>query len=334
MKKLSARILIRGVLGQCGSYEVFMGYAPAKQLHSVSFSDILNEDTGQGYQRPHNKFQSLDFKKYITSPNTSTIPLVFNLRKEYRSDWNLERLKNNTARLLFSNNKKCLARVDCQHRIGELHDVDIPLAFMTFIGLDLRTEMALFSIINSKAKGLSSSLTDYHESNLIDDLANEAPHLFIAKKLNEDPNSPWYKLVRYGGETTSGIKRRTSLRMMQKSVGRFLKRSDNDKLGSVHEKYQLILSFWRAVKGVFNNEWNNYRHHLITKGLGLYSLMMLLTDIVKRAKPDEMCEEYFVEILKRLNGKVDWRSKGMFSGVGGQKGANEVYQYLKKAVSK
>ena len=66
--------------------------------------------------------------------------------------------------------------------------------------------MALFNIINSRAKGLSSSLTDYHESNLLSDLAKEAPHLFIARRLNEDPDLPWYRLIRYGGERTSGLR--------------------------------------------------------------------------------------------------------------------------------
>ena len=59
--------------------------------------------------------------------------------------------------------------MDCQHRLGALGDSDVSLAFMSYIGLSLREEMALFTIINSKAKGLSSSLTDFHESNLIND---------------------------------------------------------------------------------------------------------------------------------------------------------------------
>ena len=75
--------------------------------------------------------------------------------------------------------------------------------------------MALFNVINSKAKGLSSSLTDYHQTRLMNDLAQEAPHLLLAKRLNEDNNSPWYKMIRCGGESTSGLMRRTSFRMMQ-----------------------------------------------------------------------------------------------------------------------
>jgi hypothetical protein len=31
--------------------EVFLGFAPANILHSLSFADVLDEDTGRGYQR-------------------------------------------------------------------------------------------------------------------------------------------------------------------------------------------------------------------------------------------------------------------------------------------
>ncbi|NIN63837.1 MAG: hypothetical protein GTO63_03810, partial [Anaerolineae bacterium] len=103
-------------------------------------------------------------------------PLTFNLRKELAGAWELRRRTNGRADLLIRPGVRCLAQVDCQHRLGELYDSEVPLAFMAFIGLDLRTEMGLFVIINSKAKGLSSSLTDFHESNLINDLAAEAPH--------------------------------------------------------------------------------------------------------------------------------------------------------------
>jgi DGQHR domain-containing protein len=213
-----------------------------------------------------------------------------------------------------------------------MSDSDIPLAFMAFIGLDLRAEMGLFVIINSKARGLSSSLTDFHESTLIDDLAAEAPHLYISRKLNEDRRSPWFRLIRYGGETTSGLKRRTSLRMMQKSVSRFLAQlQSGDGLG-IEQEYALILSFWRSVARVFPNEWNNHRRHLLTKGVGLYAMTLLLADIVNAANGQALDEDFFVSRLGPLQGTIDWSSKGMFSEAGGRKGAMEVYNRLREIV--
>jgi len=331
MKHGAAHVLV-GQLGWCGHLEVFLGFAPARTLCSASFADVLHEETGQGYQRPRNLSHSRSFRDYILGPGTSTIPLTFNLRADLAEHWELARSPSGLSKLYLSIDVRCLAQVDCQHRLGELRDHDIPLAYMTFLGLDLRSEMALFNIINSRAKGLSSSLTDYHESKLLDDLASEAPHLYIARRLNEDPTSPWYRLIRYGGERTSGLKRRTSLRMMQKSVLRFMREFPAGALGGIDESYGLVARYWRAVRRVFPEEWADHRHHLLTKGVGLYSLMLLLADIVKSAGPAGLTEDRLVALLQRMREHVDWRSQGMFADAGGQKGAREVYLVLKRAV--
>jgi DGQHR domain-containing protein len=333
LKKTSAKYVLQGVVGKCGSLDVFLGFAPANLLHSVSFADVLDEETGQGYQRPPNRSHSLDFKKYITRPQSSTIPLTFNLRNELKHAWHLQKSKNGTAVLHIDSNTRCLAQVDCQHRLSELRDVGVSLAFMCFIGLDFRDEMAQFVIINSKAKGLSSSLTDFHQTSLVSDLVAEAPHLFIAKQLNEDPNSPWFKLVRYGGETTSGLRRRTSFRMMQKAILRFLSQTKGLELGDVSEKYSVVCVYWKAIRSLFPVEWADHRHHLITKGVGLHALTRLLGDILLRDGPGERSIEYFHERLSPLSGKkIDWSSSGPFAHAGGQKGVQEVHATLREAL--
>jgi DNA sulfur modification protein DndB len=332
MKKISSFYKIPGIVGVCGSHEVFLGFSPAKILHKVSFADILSEETGEGYQRPRNKNHSQDFKKYIKREGSSTIPLTFNLRKEFQHAWRIERRRNGSAVLYIDQNTRCLAQVDCQHRLGELYDEDIPLAFMSFIGLDLRAEMAQFVIINSKAKGLSSSLTDYHESNLLIDVASEAPHLFLAKKLNDDPDSPWFKLIRYGGETTSGLKRRTSFRMMQKAIYRFLLQTKGINLGKIDDIYAIVRDYWKAAQMVFAHEWADHRHYLVTKGVGLHSLTRLLADLVTIDKHENYSVNVFKNRLAPLKGKIDWSSKGMFAHAGGQKGVQEVHLVLRRAL--
>ena len=326
-------IRLAGQLGVCGHLEVFLGFAPAHVLHSASFADTLDEDTGEGYQRPCSLTHSRNFRQYILQPGTSTIPLTFNLREELSDNWQIVRQKNGRATLCLTRSSRCLARVDCQHRLGELSDSEIPLAYMSFIGLALREEMALFNVINSRAKGLSSSLTDYHESQLLNDLATEAPHLYIARRLNEDPESPWYRMIRYGGETTSGLKRRTSLRMMQKTVQRFLKQTNELALGNIDDKYEVVARYWRAVARVFPDEWRDHRHHLLTKGIGLYSLMYLLADIVQQYGGRCPSEDEFASELLPLKTCIDWASKGMFADAGGQKGAIEVYGVLKRGMT-
>jgi DNA sulfur modification protein DndB len=333
MKNLSS-IIIKGIIGKCGNLEVFLGFAPANILYSHSFADILNEDTATGYQRPKNPTHSRSFRQYILQPGTSTIPLTFNLRPDLSRHWSLKKEKTGTALLVLKPGSACLAQVDCQHRLGDMSDTEVPFAFMTFIGLDLRAEMALFTIINSKARGLSSSLTDFHLTRLIDDLAQEAPHLLIAKRLNEDQKSPWYKMVRCGGESTSGLMRRTSFRMLQSTIRKVLKPMQESNITAIETQYQIIFDYWHAICKVFPKEWANHRHSLLTKGVGLYALMELLCDFVKISNEEELDKTWFIQKLQPLVSSIDWSSNGMFADAGGRKGAHEVYQALRKTISK
>lgn len=329
MKNISAFHEIYGVVGMCGAREVFLGFAPARILHSVSFADTLDEDTGAGYQRVRNRAHSLDFRRYINQPEASTIPLTFNLRKDLRHSWSIKRGKRGNAFLRLRKGNRCLAQVDCQHRLGELGDSEMPLAFMAFIGLDLRGEMTMFTIINSKARGLSSSLIDFHNSNLLEDLAAEAPHFFLARRLNEDPQSPWFKLIRCGGHSTSGLKRRTSLRMMQNAIKSFLVQTKFADHNEIEKVARLLIAYWRAVAIVFKDEWSNHRASLISKGIGLYGLTQLLCTIVTAYGDGDLSEESLVELLRSLKTQIDWGTNGTFSFAGGRKGAKEVHSILK-----
>lgn len=323
---------IHGIIGKCGAYEVFLGFSSANILHSLSFADVLDEATGRGYQRPRDVQHSASFRSYITRPDSSTITLTFNLRPDRPKGWTLERRHGGAAILNLNPVIKPLAQVDCQHRLGELAGSDVQLAFMAFIGLDLRSEMAIFTVINSKAKGLSSSLTDFHNSNLIADLFADVPHLYLARRLNDDLDSPWFKMIKLGGNPTPGLKRRTSLRMMQTAVHAFLSNTPKQMFSQADMAYGVLADFWRAIAQVFSAEWCDPRHHLLTKGVGLHSLMHLAADLVNGAEGARLDKEFFLRRLSVLKGRIDWRSNGTFSSAGGKKGVADVTARLKEAL--
>ena len=187
MSKKEKKYILVGQTGYCGGKKVFIGFAPANVLHSVSFADVLNEDNGKGYQRRFNNKHSLDFRKYIQQPGSTTIPLTFNLRPDKAKKWELVVKKNGQAKIIISSlNCKVLSQVDCQHRLGYLSDLEIPMVFMTFIGLSPQEEMKTFNVINGRARGLSTSLLDFHDSQLIEDLGRIKPELLVATRLTDD----------------------------------------------------------------------------------------------------------------------------------------------------
>ena len=161
-------------IGWSAGRRVALGFAPARVLYALSFADVLVEETGRGYQRRFNAKHSLDFRKYIQGELSSTIPLTFNLRASGTGAWSLTPDADGPTTLTVRDDgEKVLVQVDCQHRLGHLNDVDVQLPFMMFIGLDERAEMEIFNVINSKARGLSNSLLDFHEASLASNLGKE-----------------------------------------------------------------------------------------------------------------------------------------------------------------
>src|SRR5262245_43048404 len=121
------------IAGHSAGREVIMGFAPASLLCALSFPDILNEDTGRGYQRRFNTSHSLDFRRYIQTPGSTTIPLTFNLRPRADTAWRVRSSSNRHRALIVSAGAgPVLTQVDCQHRLGHLADLELELPFMSF----------------------------------------------------------------------------------------------------------------------------------------------------------------------------------------------------------
>lgn len=328
---------IRGMVGMCGSERVFLGFARADELSRHSFPDVLDEQTGQGYQRRFSPQHSLEFRKYIQKAGSSTIPLTFNLRPSADHRWSVEEHADGTAVLTLDNTLgPVMAQVDCQHRLGFLKDVPVPLAFMSFIGLSMKDEMRVFNVINSKAKGLSSSLLDYHESKLTDDLSAANPEIFIALQLHELPESPWYTRLDLGGSRPVGMKRYASLRTMQNAVRRFLRTSKVLDDRTPAEASRIVVAYWCSVRNVLSDQWADPRRHLLTKGIGVYALMSIAGDLVLDARKSALtCDEsYFTGALSDFAGAIDWSTRGPLHGFGGVAGADKAFDLLRSARAK
>lgn len=330
-------VKITGSVGLCGARKVFIGFAPASLLHSVSFADVLDEDTGKGYQRRFSEQHSLEFRKYIQKSGATTIPLTFNLRPTSAKHWKLTEGRNGGAVLQFDQTcNRIFTQVDCQHRLGYLKELPIPLAFMSFIGLSVKEEMQIFNVINRNAKGLSSSLLDYHESKLSIDLGTAKPEIYVALKLTETQESPWYQRLDLGGKKTVGTHRYASLRTMQKAVRRFLRESKILDHTSADDAFSVVQSFWIAVTRVLSKEWNDPRKHFLMKGIGVYSLMSIAGDLyIESVRQNIKCDTaFYVGALSDFVTDIDWSSQGLLKGFGGGAGADKLLELIRAARAK
>ena len=329
----SPPILLAALRGRSANRDVLLGFAPASTLYRISFADVLDEHTGRGYQRRFTDQHSLDFRRYIQRRGSTTIPLTFNLRPSSGEKvWSLTQSDNGIAELVIDGaDRRVLAQVDCQHRLGHLADVGVLLPYMILIGLTQREEMEVFSTINSKAKGLSSSLLDYHETRLARDVAVERPELFIALQLNDVETSPWYRQLDLGGNATTGLKRRASFRTMQKAVRRFLNATAILSELSADECARMVHDYWVAVSCVLHEQWAEPRRHFLTKGVGVYALMGILADMwleLPRRRPLPGVA-HFSERLVDFALSFDWSNEGPLKGLGGEAGANAAHDLLR-----
>jgi DGQHR domain-containing protein len=309
---------------------VLLGFAPAALLRAISFADVLDEETHRGYQRRCNLQHSLDFRRYIQKANSSTIPLTFNLRPVTADEWRVIEIGERQARLEIAEEAPpLLAQVDCQHRLGHLSDVNLELPFMCFVGLTEREEMEVFNVINSKARGLSTSLLDFHDAQLSQDLAGDRPELFIALLLNNDARSPWHRQLDLGGN--SGMSRRASLRTMQKAVKRFLSQSRILASQSTESASAIVLEFWAAVAMAMPKEWMNPRKHVLTKGIGVYAVMGIAADLFREAGATATCDRhYFAAALADFCTDFDWSTGGPLKGLGGEGGVKIAVERIRE----
>ncbi len=320
--------------GRCGQLPVVLGSAPACDLFAVSFADVFDEAAQAGYQRPCDRRHAQEFRSYIETPGSTTIPLTFNLRGSPGTAWQVSpaggadgSVAELRLRVPAPGDERVVARVDCQHRLEMMSETTVPLAFQCFLGLTAHDEMRVFSVINSKAKGLNPSLIDYHQSVLLD-VARDAADLYIAKRLHYDPASVWHKNLKLGGTATQGATRRMTLRGMRHAVQLFLHHALVGDL-PVEEQYQVVADFWAAIVRTWPEAWRDPRRHLLTKGIGVQGLSLLGADVVKFAlsEGDELTQPTFERHLGRLR-NFDWSNTGPFRGLGGRGGAREVHQQL------
>ena len=327
---------IECMIGQSAQRKVLVGFAPASLLHSVSFADVLDEDSGRGYQRRFNSRHSLDFRRYIQNDGAATIPLTFNLRPRNDDAWRInEHSKKQATLQILAECGKVLTQVDCQHRLGYLSDLALELPFMIFVGLSEKEEMEVFNIINAKAKGLSTSLLDFHDAQLASDLAADRPELYIALFLRNDNRSPWYRQLDLGGASTSGMGRRASLRTIQKAVKRFLSQIKHSSSQSIDVLAQTVLEFWAAVAIVLPEPWARPRKHFLTKGICVYALMDIAADIYNDARPGQVVDRrYFAAELNEFAPEFDWSTDGPLQGLGGEGGAKSASALIREARNK
>jgi DGQHR domain-containing protein len=211
-----------------------------------------------------------------------------------------------------------ISRVDGNHRLyfgagdrrmDPLENAVVP--FQLHIGLTPEQETSIFGTTNAEQKGLNTSHLHILETRLLPQGAQmeRFPERVYARRLAEDPQSVFYRLV-YEGGSKRGLKEAevktyisfTALegairRMLTKSSFLQEMRTDPDKV------YTLIRDYWRAVKEALPEAFKSPAEYMVMTNMGVNSLAQLGGTVIDQAIVTE--EKSWRAMAARLKEAVD-----------------------------
>jgi DGQHR domain-containing protein len=259
---------------------MFLFLAPAELIYDKFAVSRRIDDKELGYQRSFSSNRIREIKNYLLKekgiiPNSILVNIDYG---KYRYDES----KNSLA---LKNEKSIGFIIDGQHRIKGSYEAqqDLILSVVATVDLETKTQAQLFVKINSTQKGVPSSLyldlldlidgviEDFDDENV----PAERRALEIAKRLNEDEESPLYDLIRLTGDPGRGI----ALSEFVKHAKQYVDPKDGKLLDyGFEQQYRIFKIYFKAIKGVFLEQWND-QQTLILKTVGFGGLMKAFYDI-------------------------------------------------------
>lgn len=313
---LSTNIVIENVVqSKMRGRVIYQGAVSSQVAVNFSYSKLFNDPSGKGYQRPINKKRCKDFADYLSQGEDSLYtPILLNAA----GNWDFhayDRQRPNYGRLVC---RKKATLMDGQHRLGgikeyiEETDSTLNVPFLAFHYLDEDEEIKLFDVINTKAKGIGTSLSRYLNRDN-DDFS------WVATNLILKPESPFFSKGTLIGKRTK--EKHITLQNLYQIVNLLTKKSDLAKLPK-EKILNITMFYFNLIKELLPDEWSDYRNYRLTHITCLNALSIVGNELinenylVKSQQPDS------VKIANKLLNirEIDWSVNGELKFVKGVAG--------------
>lgn len=296
---------------------IYQGTVSSQVAVNFSYSKLFNDASGKGYQRPINKKRCSDFADYLTQGEDSLYtPILLNAAGNW--EFHAYDCQRPSYGRLICRNKATL--MDGQHRLGgikeyiEETDSTLSVPFLAFHYLDEDEEIKLFDVINTKAKGIGTSLSRYLNRDN-DDFS------WVATNLILKPESPFFSKGTLIGKRTK--EKHITLQNLYQIVKLLTKKSDLVKLPK-EKLLNITMFYFNLIKELLPEEWDDYKNYRLTHITCLNALAIVRNELinenylVKSQQPDS------VKIANKLLnlGEIDWSASGdlkFVKGVAGTK---------------
>ncbi|WP_236249546.1 DGQHR domain-containing protein [Lysinibacillus sphaericus] len=251
----------------------YQGFVSSHVAVTFSYSKLYNDPSGKGYQRPINKKRCSDFANYLSKGEDSLYtPILLNAA----GNWEFhayDKHRPNLGRLIC---KKKATLMDGQHRLGGIKDYisetdsTLNVPFLAFHYLDDDEEIKLFDVINTKAKGIGTSLSRYLNRDN-DDISWVATNLILR------PESPFFSKGTLTGKRSK--EKNITLQNLYSMVKLLTKKSPLEKL-SKEKKLNLCLFYFNTIKELFPDEWEDNSLYRMTHVTCLNALAIVGNQVI------------------------------------------------------
>lgn len=295
----------------------YQGFVSSQNAINFSYSKLYNDPSGKGYQRPIDKRRSKDFAKYLSQGEDALYtPILLNACGNWEF-YAYDKQRPSFGRLIC---KKKATLMDGQHRLSGIReyiaetDSTLNVPFLAFHYLDEDEEIKLFDVINTKTKGIGTSLSRYLNRD------NDGIS-WVATNLILKPESPFFSKGTLIGKRTK--EKNITLQNVYNIVKLLTGKSQLEKL-SKEKKLNLALFYFNLIKDLFPDEWDDNKLFRMTHVTCLNALAIAGNTIinnnylVKSQQPDSVKIANLILKLK----DIDWTSNGdlkYLKGVAGSK---------------
>ena len=295
----------------------YQGAVSSQIAINFAYSKLYNDPSGKGYQRPISKKRCADFATYLSKGEGSLYtPILLNAG----GNWEFHAYDKNRPALGRLICKKKATLMDGQHRLGGIKEYieetgsTLSVPFLAFHYLDEDEEIRLFDVINTKAKGIGTSLSRYlNREN--DDLS------WVATNLILKPESPFF-----AKGTLTGVRsreRNITLQNLYNIMRLLTKKSDLVSL-SKEKKLNLGLFYFNLIKEMFPDEWEDNKLYRMTHITCLNALAIAGNTIINENYLKKSQQPDSVKIAKLMTNldNIDWLTIGdlrYLKGVSGSK---------------
>ena len=242
-------IEVKAFLAKQRNWNIYSFVTDSETFDRIAFVSRRDDDKDAGYQRNLSRQRAADIAHYIDREG-GCIPNSILVNLEAGASYDS---KSQTLRIPNLPNAAWV--IDGQHRMFGLRQAKTKydLVVTAFMALDIAEQAKQFKIINSKQKGVPTSLL-YDLLDLTKDgtYVQQRGHE-LATRLNDDSESPWYRQIDLTGSGDGLI---TQTRVVT-AVENLISERGVLYQYSEEEQYGALRNYFTAIKTLFYADWGN-----------------------------------------------------------------------------